>query len=208
MLVYSGIKTDFLKSVEEDTIAEEIKQTILDKMGRRTQKSEFASWENSLKNMYIVMNDPNIPNDSGVAIEYNIPQTAKRVDFIVTGYDESDNPSVIVIELKQWEQLKAIPGMDALVETFTGNALRQVVHPSYQAWSYAQLIKDYNATVQDRSISINPCAYLHNYSRTDNDPIDSSWYEDYLQEAPAFTKGQNSKLREYIKKYIVKGDNK
>ena len=208
MLVYSGIKTDFLKSVEEDTIAEEIKQTIFDKMGRRTQKSEFASWENSLKNMYIVMNDPNIPNDSGVAIEYNIPQTAKRVDFIVTGYDESDNPSVIVIELKQWEQLKAIPGMDALVETFIGNALRQVVHPSYQAWSYAQLIKDYNATVQDRSISINPCAYLHNYSRTDNDPIDSSWYEDYLQEAPAFTKGQNSKLREYIKKYIVKGDNK
>lgn len=207
MLVYSGIKTDFLRSVEEGTIANDIRTTIEEKMGRKTPDSEFRSWENSLQNMYIVMNDSQIPSDSGVAIEYNIPQTAKRVDFIVSGYDKNDNPSVIIIELKQWDKLKAIPGMDALVETFTGGAMRQVVHPSYQAWSYAQLIRDYNSTVQDNCISINPCAYLHNYLRTDNDPIDSDWYDVYTCEAPAFTKGQNLKLREYIKQRIVKGDN-
>ncbi len=208
MLVYSGLKTDFLNSVEEGTIATDIKNTIYEKMGRKTQDSEFKSWENSLQSMYIVMNDPQIPGNAGVAIEYNIPQTAKRVDFIVSGYDKSDNPSVVIIELKQWQELKAIPGMDALVETYTGKAMRQVVHPSYQAWSYAQLIKDYNSTVQDKCISINPCAYLHNYARTDNDPIDSSWYEDYLKDAPAFTKGQNNRLREYIRSHIVKGDDK
>ena len=208
MLVYSGLKTDFLNSVEEGTIADDIKNTIYEKMGRKTQDSEFKSWENSLQSMYIVMNDPQIPNNSGVAIEYNIPQTAKRVDFIVSGYDGSDNPSVVIIELKQWQELKAIPGMDALVETYTGKSMRQVVHPSYQAWSYAQLIKDYNSTVQDKCISINPCAYLHNYARIDNDPLDSSWYEDYLKDAPAFTKGQNNKLREYIRSHIVKGDDK
>lgn len=208
MLVYSGIKTDFLRGVEEDTIADEIEQTILDKLGRKTPHNEFVSWVNSLKNMYIVMNDPQIPDDSGVAIEYNIPQTSKRVDYIVTGYDNADNPSAVVIELKQWEVLKAIEGVDALVETYTGNAMRQVVHPSYQAWSYAQLIKDYNATVQDMNVKIDPCAYLHNYQRVLNDPIDSSWYKDYLKDAPAFTKGQAKQLREYIKKRIVKGDNK
>ncbi|MCR5594039.1 MAG: DUF2075 domain-containing protein [Saccharofermentans sp.] len=208
MLVYSGVKSEFLQSVEDDTIANEIRETILEKMGRKTPENEFRSWENSLKNMYIIMNDPQIPEDSGVAIEYIIPQTAKRVDFIISGYDCNNNPSVIIIELKQWDKLKAIPGMDALVETFTGNAMRQVVHPSYQAWSYAQLIKDYNSTVQDKQISIRPCAFLHNYSRVDNDPIDSEWYNDYLSDAPAFTKGQNSKLREYIKQSIVKGDNK
>ena len=208
MLVYSGVKTDFLHSVEEGTIADEIKNTIYEKMGRKTQDSEFRSWENSLQSMYIAMNDPQIPDNSGVAIEYNIPQTAKRVDFIITGYNKDNNPSVVIIELKQWEELKAIPGMDALVETFTGKAMRQVVHPSYQAWSYAQLIKDYNSIVQEKSIEISPCAYLHNYKRVDNDPIDSDWYEDYLSDAPAFTKGQNGKLREYIKEHIVKGDNK
>lgn len=208
MLVYSGVKTDFLNSVEEGTIADEIKNTIYEKMGRKTQDNEFRSWENSLQSMYIAMNDPQIPDNSGVAIEYNIPQTAKRVDFIVSGYNKDNNPSVVIIELKQWEKLRAIPGVDALVETFTGNAMRQVVHPSYQAWSYAQLIKDYNSTVQDKSIQISPCAYLHNYRRIDNDPIDSDWYEDYLNDAPAFTKGQNNNLREFIKNHIVKGDNK
>ena len=208
MLVYSGIKTDFMRDVDEDTLAPKIKQTILDKMGRNTPEAEYRSWENSMKNMFIVLSDSQIPDDSGVAIEYNIPQTAKRVDFIISGYDKEGHPAIVVIELKQWEKLKAIVGMDALVETYTGGANRTVVHPSYQAWSYAQLIKDYNATVQDEEIDVRPCAYLHNYARADEDPIDSDWYEDYLQDAPAFTKGQNAKLREYIKKSIVKGDNK
>ncbi|MBQ6271673.1 MAG: DUF2075 domain-containing protein [Clostridiales bacterium] len=208
MLVYSGIKTDFMRDVDEDTLAPKIKQTILDKMGRNTPEAEYRSWENSMKNMFIVLSDSQIPDDSGVAIEYNIPQTAKRVDFIISGYDREGHPAIVVIELKQWEKLTAIAGMDALVETYTGGANRTVVHPSYQAWSYAQLIKDYNATVQDEEIDVRPCAYLHNYARTDEDPIDSDWYEDYLQDAPAFTKGQNAKLREYIKKSIVKGDNK
>lgn len=208
MLVYSGIKTDFIQSVEDGTLAEEIKQTILDKLGRRTSDNEYRSWENSLKSMYIVMNDSGIPNNSGVAIEYNIPQTAKRVDFIVSGYDADTRPSIVIIELKQWAELTAIKGVDAVVETYVGGANRRVVHPSYQAWSYAQLIKDYNSTVQDREIQIRPCAYLHNYERHDNDPLDKEWYSDYLEEAPAFTKRDNNRLREFIKKSIVTGDNK
>ena len=208
MLVYSGIKTDFMRDVDDGVLAGKIKQSILEKMGRRTPDSEFRSWENSMKDMFIVMSDSQIPEDSGVAIEYNIPQTAKRVDFIISGYDKDNRPSIVVIELKQWEMLKAIAGMDALVETYTGGANRRVVHPSYQAWSYAQLIKDYNSTVQDKEIQIWPCAYLHNYARKEDDPIDSEWYDEYQKEAPAFTKGQNAKLREYIKKSIVKGDSK
>ncbi|MCR4703667.1 MAG: DUF2075 domain-containing protein [Saccharofermentans sp.] len=208
MIVYSGIKTEFLHSVEDGSLADEISRTILEKLGRKTPENEFRSWQNSLTNMYIVMNDSNIPDNSGVAIEYNIPQTAKRVDFIVSGYDAKRRPSIVIIELKQWEKLTAIEGVDALVETFTGGANRRVVHPSYQAWSYAQLIKDYNSTVQDKEIQIRPCAYLHNYERKENDPIDKKWYSDYLEEAPAFTKRDNNKLREYIKKSIVTGDNK
>lgn len=207
MLVYSGVKTDFMRDIEDDTLAPKIRQKILEKMGRRTADNEFRSWENSLKNMFIVMSDAQIPDNSGVAIEYNIPQTAKRVDFIISGYDKQGTPSIVIIELKQWETIKAIAGMDALVETFTGGANRRVVHPSYQAWSYAQLIKDYNSTVQDKEIRIRPCAYLHNYARKEKDPIDSAWYDEYQKEAPAFTKGQNAKLREYIKNSIVKGDN-
>lgn len=208
MIVYEGLKKDFLTSCENDSIAIQIEENILSKLGRHTPKAEFRSWENSLNYMYKVLNDDEIPTDSGIAIEFNIPQTSKRVDFIISGYDENSNPNMVIVELKQWEELKAIKGVDALVETYTGGANRVVVHPSYQAWSYAQLIADYNESVQDRRVKLHPCACLHNYVRHQNDPLDEEQYRDYLEDAPAFTKGHASDLRKFIKKSIVAGDTK
>lgn len=208
MIVYVGLKDDFLRSVEKDTIAIEIEEILYHKMHRKTARNEFRSWENSLEYMYKVLNDPAIPLDAGVAIEYNIPQTSKRVDFLLSGYDKDNIGNVIIIELKQWDKINSVNGLDALVETHTGNAMRQVVHPSYQAWSYMMLIKDYNETVQRDNIVLSPCSYMHNYRRKENDPIDESQYDLYLEEAPVFTRGEVDKLRAFINKSIVKGDNK
>ena len=208
MLVYDGTKTDFLRSVEQDTIALEIEQNIYEKMNRHTARNEFRAWENSLEYMYKVLNDKDIPEDSGIAIEYNIPQTSKRVDFLISGYDKDETGNVVIVELKQWDKIEAIKGKDALVETYTGNAIRQVVHPSYQAWSYAMLITDYNESVQKEQIQLWPCSYLHNYRRKENDPLDEEQYKIYLEDAPAFTRGQVDNLRSFIKKTIKKGDNK
>ncbi len=208
MIVYDGIKTDFLTSCEKDTIAIEIEQNILSKMGKHTPKAEFRSWENSLNYMYKVLNDNEIPSNAGVAIEFNIPQTSKRVDFMISGYDESNNAGMIIIELKQWDSLTEVKGTDALVETYVGGGNHRVVHPSYQAWSYAQLIKDYNGEVQDNNIKLSPCACLHNYIRHENDPLDSEQYKDYLDDAPSYTKGQIDQLRDFIKRSVRKGDNK
>ena len=207
MLVYEGLKSDFLLSVENDTIATEIENTILEKMGRHTGKSEFESWMNSMEYMYKVLNENMIPENAGVAIEYNIPQTAKRVDFMISGYDDKNKPGMVIIELKQWQKLEKVDDT-ALVNTFTGHANRNVVHPSYQAWSYAQLISDYNTNVQDENIDLKPCSYLHNYVRKDNDPIDDSQYNAFTFAAPAFTRGQVFDLRAFIKKTVKYGDDK
>ena len=208
MLIYEGTKDNFLSSVEQDTIAVEIENNIYERMHRHTAKNEFRAWENSMEYMYKVLNDQDIPSDAGIAIEYNIPQTSKRVDFLISGYGKKEDANVVLIELKQWDELEAVPGRDGLVETYTGNAVRQVVHPSYQAWSYAMLISDYNASVQEGIVSIFPCAYLHNYRRHDQDPLDAEQYGVYLEDAPAFTRGEVTKLREFIKKSIRTGDNK
>ena len=208
MIVYDGLKSDFLNSVDNDTIAMEIEKCIYDKMGKHTVANEFLSWDNSMQYMYKVMNDPEIPSDAGIAIEYNVPQTAKRVDFMISGYDVNDNPGMVIIELKQWSKLDKVEHTDALVETYTGGAVRRVVHPSYQAWSYSQLISDYNAAVQDQKVQLVPCAFLHNYIRRDNDPLDDAQYDTYTSVSPAFTKGQVNDLRDLIKKFVRKGDNK
>lgn len=208
MIIYSGTKKEFMHSVDEDSIAAEIQYTMMVKMGRRPSDNEFRAWNNSLEYMYKVLNDEGIPNDSGVAIEYNIPQTSKRVDFIISGYSDKEEGNAVIIELKQWDKIESVNSADALVKTYIGGANRLHVHPSYQVWSYSKMIEDYNQSVQDSKIKLSPCAYLHNYIRKENDPLDASQYKIYLDDAPAFTKGEVSKLREFIKKCIRKGDNR
>lgn len=208
MIVYDGIKSEFLNSVMNGTIAEEVRQRIFEKMGRTTPKSEFDSWKNSLSRMYMVLADTSIPDHAGIAIEYNVPQTSKRVDFIVSGYDADNQSNAVIIELKQWDELKKVDGKDTLVETYTGGGLREVVHPCYQVWSYATLIRDYNKTVQDQNIVLSPCAYLHNYALKENDPILDEQYKEYIEEAPVFCERDALKLREFIHRFIQKGDDK
>lgn len=207
MLIYNGTKKDFMQDTESDVLEKKLYESIKSKMNRTTGLSELNSWRNSLKEMYITLNDDEIPKDAGVAIEYNIPQTSKRIDFMISGLGDDNKANVVIVELKQWEKLTEVPGQDCIVETFTGGANRRVPHPSYQAWSYAALIEDYNEFVQEKEIELKPCVYLHNYPRQDKDPLDSEQYKEVLDEAPAFTYGQREQLRDYIKKSICKGDN-
>ena len=206
MLIYQGKKNDFMKDMENDVLSNKIENYLLEKMHRHTNFNEKRSWDNSMQYMYKILNDDEIPNGSNVAIEYNIPQTSKRVDFLISGLDGNDKGNVVIIELKQWDKIEKVDGVDALVQTYTGNGIRQVVHPSYQAWSYASLIRDYSEVVQDKRIFLHPCAYLHNYARVENDPIDDAKYSIYTIEAPVFAKGDVNRLRSFIKKYIVKDD--
>ena len=152
-----------------------------------------------------VLNDEGIPEDSGVAIEYNIPQTAKRVDFILSGRGADDAENVIIVELKQWSEAKKT-AKDAVVVTRLSGRECEVSHPSYQAWSYAALLKGFNEAVYDGGISLQPCAYLHNYAR--DNVIDNAFYEPYIEQAPLFLKGddERARLRRFIKKYVKFGD--
>lgn len=207
MIVYEGTKQEFISCVEEDRIASVIEENVLEKMGRHTPPSEFRSWENSLKHMCMVVNNEKIPNESGIAIEYNIPQTPKRIDFMISGYDKDDTASAVVIELKQWEKINPLDSVDGLVETYIGGGLRTRPHPSYQVWSYATLIKDFNTEVEENKILLKPCVCMHNYLRSEDDPIDAIQYKKYYEHVPVYTKGQAKDLREFICETIKKGDN-
>jgi len=72
-------------------------------MGRTVARSEIRSWKESLICVAKALNDEDIPNDCGVAIEYGIPQTSKRIDFILSGANSAQVEQLVIIELKQWE---------------------------------------------------------------------------------------------------------
>ena len=207
MLVYEGIKSGFINDVNLNLIVNKIYEKYQKFFGR-TSESQLNSWKNSMQYMRGVLDDRDIPDNAGVAIEFNIPTTSKRIDFIISGKDSNQKESVIIVELKQWENCTAVSGKDGLVSTFTGGAVREVTHPSYQAMSYANLIRDFNETVQLDDIGLYPCAFLHNYDLRSDDPICSSQYDEYIKEAPMFGSNDFDKLRTFIKRYIVFGDDR
>lgn len=208
MIVYEATKQLFVEDVVQDKIEENIDRTFYEKMGYHTSKSERDAWKNSMQYMLKVLIDNNIPGNVGIAIEFKIPNTSKRVDFIITGKDGNLKNTAIIIELKQWTEAEIVNGKDGIVQAFTGHALREVAHPSYQVWSYATTIEDYNETVQQEQIDLHPCAYLHNYVTVTPPTLLSDNYKDYLEKAPAFVKGDIEKLRDFINKYIKYGDDK
>lgn len=155
--------------------------------------------------MGAVLDDDEIPNDAGVSIEYSIPQTSKRIDFILTGQDHERNDQVVIIELKQWE-VAELTDKDAIVKTRFQHGVAETSHPSYQAWSYSELLNQLNETVYTDNIHLSPCAYLHNY--IEDTVITNSFYQPYLEKAPVFLKGKAEKerLKAFIKGFVKYGD--
>lgn len=208
MLVYEGVKSGFINDVDLNLITDKILTRFKEVFHRSTGEYEINSWRESMLRMRGVLADNEIPNNAGVAIEFNIPHTSNRIDFLLSGYDKNKKNSIIIIELKQWTHADAVLGKDGVVSTITGKALREVTHPSYQAWSYASLIDNYNQEVYDRNVGLHPCAFLHNYELTDSDPINSEQYRDYINAAPMFGAKDFEKLRDFIKKFVTEGDDK
>ncbi len=203
MIVYKSTKQGFSNDVVTNKIETAIYDIFQKKLKRKTTINEMNSWKNSMMYMQNILEDKEIPSDCGVMIEYQIPQTSKRIDFILTGKDESDTDYALIIELKQWEKAQ-ITEKDGIVETFLGKAIRETPHPSYQAWSYAALLEGFNEAVYDGEIKIKPCAYLHNcaegYSLRDD------FYSAYIDKAPLFLRPDVLELRDFIKKFVKKGD--
>lgn len=132
LIIYEATKTEFIEDVVNEQMVDRLYEVYQERIGKTT-RNEIRSWDNSLQRMANVMQDREIPKDSKVAIEFKIPNTGKRVDFIITGNDGQHDHAVIV-ELKQWESVKKVEIMDAVVvETALGGGMRQTTHPSYQA---------------------------------------------------------------------------
>src|SRR6266550_2189334 len=106
MIVYLAEKSQFLEDVDSNKIEERILAEYRRTYKRSVASSEVKAWRNSMGFMHRIVDDEAIPNNAGVAIEFGIPQTVKRIDFILTGRNSCDLPSAIIIELKQWAEAR------------------------------------------------------------------------------------------------------
>lgn len=202
MIIYNKSLKDFRTDVTFNMMQSILLKTLREKGLSGGSVSEINSWNNSLHFMKDVLDDSYFDNECQVAIEYNIPQTSKRVDFMIMG-NNNEEDHVVIIELKQWARVNKI---DDNCDHSIMSDLRShepVAHPSYQAYSYKQLILDYcNDSVSINNKTLKPCAYLHNLSEEYRPVIEDNLYHEWIEEAPVFLQSDVLKLRNFIKNYI------
>ena len=209
MIVYNANKGQFVQDVRTNVIASKILDLIREKGLNAGQEREFASWQNSMQFMRNIVDDSEIDDDVQIAIEYNIPQTSKRVDFIIIGADAKGKDSIVIVELKQWTKAEVVDDdMHYCVRTFVANDNRIVCHPSYQAYSYSRFISNYSQVVQSSGIQLVPCAYLHNYLPAYRDVLADEIYKDWYTSAPFFIMDDVQPFIEFVKRYVTKRSSK
>ncbi|MDT7518010.1 DUF2075 domain-containing protein [Rhodoferax sp. TBRC 17660] len=207
MIIYQATKSVFLHDTLRDDIEDVMSRHFHKATGHGVGPSEVRSWKYSLMEMAKVLNDDEIPSDVGVAIEYQLPLQNKRMDFVITGEDASARSKVVIVELKQWSASRRSE-KDAIVWAHRGGRAGETEgpHPSYQAWSYAAYLEDFNSAVQEGDIKLQPCAYLHNHPR--NGEIDHPHYQEHIKRAPLFLAHEWGKLQKFIRQHVVYGDRK
>lgn len=206
MIIYESTAEKFIDNCKnntiKDVILEKIKLNGLNFGGPR----ELRSWEHSLPFMANVLDDNSIDKDINVAIEYKLDVTSNRVDFLVYGNDDNDNKNLVIIELKQWSESIRKANKPNFVFTNGGNGLNDYLHPSYQAIRYEYILKGFNQKIQDDKIDISSCSYLHNMNDVYKCVLSDTNVYPFVNETPVFYQGDEEKLRNFIRKYVKKGN--
>lgn len=200
MIIYNKSLGEFKEHVILNQMPEILLNNLREKGLSGGSQSEVNSWNNSLHFMKDVLDDNSFSSDCEVAIEYNIPQTSKRVDFMIIG-NNNDEDHIVIVELKQWAKVEKVDDNCDHSIMSDLKAHEPVAHPSYQAYSYKCLIRDYcNEDIKEDTLK--PCAYLHNLSENFRNVIEDDIYKEWTNEAPVFLQHDVLKIRNFIKQYI------
>lgn len=205
MILFQGTAKEFVDITETNQIVPRLEVIFREKLGRKIPPAEIGAYTNSLPYMGRVVRRSGIADDCGILVEYIIPLTSNRIDFLIAGEDNEGNKNFVIIELKQWQSAEAT-GSDSVVRTFLGGGIREMTHPSYQANSYKLFLSDFNENIANGSIRAYACACLHNYAQKIPEPLTESQYAGIVNEAPIYFRDDQEKLESFLLKYVNKGN--
>lgn len=205
MLLYQGTSKEFVIETTKNEIVDRLEESFKRQMGYGPSVAERRSWQNSLRAMALVVGMSGLKNH-GVGIEYQLPGSSKRLDFMISGLSLDKKKEAVIIELKQWEKTEAGDG-DKVV-TFVGQRDRDVLHPSVQVGHYRQYLTDQLEVLHEgnTAIRLSTCSYLHNYSLEEKDPLFDEKFKAVVAKNPVFSKDDVEKLVEYLNALVPCGD--
>jgi len=202
--LYAGTSKQFVDDVVLNRVAQKLRLAFFQHFRYYPPDSEIRSWQNSLSRICNVVQHARLDNH-GVLLEYQLPLTSKRLDFMITGLGNNRKGNAVVVELKQWESADR-SWVDDCVTTFVGGRVRDVLHPSVQVLRYRQYLADCATAFQDDGVGLGACAFLHNLQYLPGSELFDVRHRDALQECPLFTGDQTEELAEFVLDRVATGD--
>lgn len=198
MQLFAGPTTRFLDVETNDRIAEHLTLSYLDLYGSRPSPSEQNSWKNSLHAIAAQIRHMKLL-ENGIVLEMQLPLTSQRLDCMLTGLSSNGSPSATIIELKQWGMAKPAEEGEC-VEVDYGPHTRIQLHPSVQAKSYADYLRENRSVFYDTpSVELSSCSWLHNFQfdRTST-LLDREKFGSVLEEVPLFCANTTDSLAKFL----------
>lgn len=144
-------------------------------------ESEIHAWRASLTALSRVAGEADLPA-AGVGVELKLPLTDKRVDVSFVGRDTNARPSVVLVELKQWD----VAGPSLYPDNVVVGG-REMLHPGIQVAAYAQYLRDSHSAFTEDGFALTACAYLHNMEADVAASLAGSEGAEDLTPAPLYT---------------------
>lgn len=206
--VYTGTVESFLHDGEKIPFMLAGYENAFEAPDSVMERSEFRAWTNSLRCMEKVLSRPEIPADCGVMIEYQLPSTGNRIDFVLTGNNGAGEPNLIIVELKQWSVVKVSSGLDHMVRAEVGNgAVDDTSHPCLQAQRYRNYLNEMLGLRDNLKIRTSSCAYMHNYPRREKDePLAAAPNDALVADTPLFGRFDQDKIVRFVADRVGNGD--
>lgn len=196
----------FVDHVRSNELSDIMIQVFESRWGNKPGASEIASWQNSLTRVRDLIETAEL-NDNMIALEYEVPYNQNRIDCLLFGRGSDDSENVVLIELKQWTNVTALPDEGNYVETVTGRSERIVPHPSQQVKGYHNYLKGFVSEFESQHpLILFSCAYCHNYQRNDGSGLFNPIYNEIIRDYPIYTKEDVRPLAQKLKDLLKKGE--
>jgi DUF2075 family protein len=203
MRLYADTSEQFMTDARMHRIAEKLRVAYVAEIGHKPGGAEFNAWQNSLTALALVIDQAEL-TDHGVILEYQLGNTSRRLDAMLTGHSPSRDEQAVVIELKQWGET-APSNADGCVETFVGQRLRPVPHPSVQVGQYEQWLLDNHTVFYDDAVILSGVSWLHNMLYNASDELFALKHAEYLATNPLFTGDQSDVLAAFLNDRLSEG---
>jgi uncharacterized protein len=202
--LYSGTSDAFDDDVTNARLVPKLITSFKEAFGWEPGEGEKSAWRNSLEKARNLIVSAKL-HDRGVLLEYVLPASDRRLDFLISGRDAAGRESAVVIELKQWTETHPSPLPTAVETKFHGTPVDHL-HPSVQVGQYHEYLQDFQAVFHGGdAVLLNSCAFLHNYNPGADDALLNSKFDPWLLKYPVFFERDFDAVKAFLNQHVGGG---